>query len=425
MATKESMAAAPLAIVLYDVIFEFDSPAQAWTARRNLYLGLAATWIELGVIIWRWPRSTVGVTAVSPLTYVLNQAQMITRYLWLSVWPRSLVVDYGLPRPLHISDVIPQGAIVVALLAATVVALIRWPAIGFLGTMFFLTLAPTSSVVPILSEVGAERRMYLPLAALVVLVVIGIARAVDRRVGPPQRSGPPNQPPLKLRRSAEASAKAEGGHYVLWRWAAAGTAIAVVALAVRTVERNRDYESPLTLWQSVVARRPQGRARFALANQLMDLGRHDEATAQLRAAVADYPDARAGLGTELLLQGKLEEGISVLDEFVRAAPLLPNRAPARGLLAQAHRAIAERELSQRNAAVAAGEAKQSVELDPSNADAHNILGAALASQGDLAAAIREFRAALKLNPTHPTALKNLAQATALYGRSNSSNAVGR
>ena len=57
------------------------------------------------------------------------------------------------------------------MLGGTVVALVRWPAIGFLGAMFFLTLAPTSSIVPIASEVGAERRMYLPLAALVVLAV--------------------------------------------------------------------------------------------------------------------------------------------------------------------------------------------------------------------------------------------------------------
>jgi protein O-mannosyl-transferase len=384
MATKESMVTAPVAVVL-----------------KGLYLGLAATWLELAAVIWHWPRSTVGV-AVSPITYFFNQAQIITRYLWLTVWPQSLVVDYGLPRALHLSDVIVPGAFIVALLAATIVALVRWPAAGFLGAMFFLTLAPTSSVVPILSEVGAERRMYLPLAALSILVVLGTTRGIDAIAGP-----------------------AKGGRNRGWSWAGAALAVIVAALAIRTSYRNRDYDSPIALWQSAVDRRPNGRARFALANQLMDAGRHDEATAQLRLAVADYPDARAGLGTELLLQGKLEEGISVLNGFVQAAPALSNRAPARGLLAQAHRAIAERELSRGNAALAAAEARASVELDASNADAHNVLGAALASQGNLAAAIPEFRAALRYNPTHETALKNLAKATALYGRSNSSNAIGR
>jgi len=395
MATKESMVVAPLAVVLYDVVFEFDSASEAVASRRVLYAGLAATWVELGLIMWRWPRSTVGGTLVSPLTYALNQAQMIVRYLSLTFWPRSLVVDYGLPRALHVGDVVPQGLLILALLAATVVALIRWPPAGFLAAMFFLTLAPTSSVVPIVSEVGAERRMYLPLAALSVLIVMLVARAIDR-IGPPK-----------------------GGHYrwslYRWRLAAGAVAVAAAALAVRTGYRHRDFTSPLALWQSVVERRPQGRARFGYANQLMEASRFDEATAQLRLAVVDYPDARAGLGTALLAGGHFEEGIGVLDAFVSADPAQPNRGPARVLLAQGHRAIAERALSQQNAALAADEARKSVALDGANADAHNILGAALASQGNLSGAMAEFQAAVKINPQHPSAVNNLARARALTG----------
>jgi Flp pilus assembly protein TadD len=378
MATKESMAVAPLAVLLYDVVFEFDSLAEAVSARRVLYAGLALTWIELAGIMRFWPRSTVGGTAVSPVTYALNQAQMIVRYLSLTFWPRALVLDYGVPQPRHVADVVPQLVVIGVLLALTVYALFRWPAVGFLGAMFFLTLAPTSSVVPISTEVGAERRMYLPLAALVVLVVALIA------------------------------------HYVRPRRALAVVAgVLVVALAIRTVERNRDYATPLSLWQSVVDRRPQGRARFAFANELMQAGRHDEATAQMRLAVADYPDARAGLGTELLLQGQLEEGISVLDAFVDANPSLPNRAPARMLLAQAHRALGERELSQRNAVAAETQARQSLALEDKNADAHNLLGAALASQGKLREAVPEFQTAVRLDPQLQSAKDNLVRASAL------------
>src|SRR5262249_36867395 len=145
MATKESMVTAPIAVVLYDLVFEFDSLREALTSRRFLYIGLAVTWLELGLIMWRWPRSTVGGAAVGPWTYLLNQAQMITRYLGLTFWPQSLVVDYGLPRMLTVRDVVVEGALVVALGAAAAFALRRWPAVGFLGVMFFLTLAPTSS----------------------------------------------------------------------------------------------------------------------------------------------------------------------------------------------------------------------------------------------------------------------------------------
>ena len=394
MATKESMAAAPIAIVLYDLVFEFDSPGDALAARTILYAGLAATWVELGVIMWRWPRSTVGGTAVSPWIYALNQAQMIARYLWLSIWPRSLVMDYGVPQPLSLGAVLPQAALILAMVAATIVALVRWPGAGFLGAMFFLTLAPTSSIVPIWSEVGAERRMFLPLAALSVLVVVLAARWVEQQRSTTSR-----------------------------RVAAAAVAIVVAALAIRTVDRNRDYASPLTLWQSVVDRRPQGRARFALANELLSASRTDEATAQLRLAVPDYPDARAGLGTALLVQGQFDEGIRVLDAFVQANPSAPNRVPARVLLAQGHRGLAERALTQRNATLAADEARKSVQLDGGNADAHNILGAALASTGDLAGAIPEFQAAVRINPQHPSAVTNLARAISLAQQTRRSGAT--
>jgi tetratricopeptide (TPR) repeat protein len=345
-----------------------------------LYVCLAATWLELAFIIYKWPRSTVGVASVSPVTYLFNQAELIPRYLRLAIWPHSLVVDYGLPRQLHLTDVLLPGALVVALLAATAVALVRWPKAGFLAAMFFLTLAPTSSVIPIASEVGAERRMYLPLAALSVLVVFGF---------------------IKLERWASRNA------------AIAVVALVVTALAARTAYRHREFDSALTMWQTVVERRPQARARFGYANALMDAGRHEEATEQLRLAVPDYPDARAGLGTELLLQGKLDEGIDVMNAFVQANPSLPNRIPAKALLSQGYRAVAERELTNRNAPAAETAARKSLELDGNNADAHNVLGAALASQGQLRAAIPEFQAAVRLNPKHEVALKNLAQAIAM------------
>ena len=233
MATKESMAVAPLAVLLYDRVFVFDSWRDAVRARGWFYGALAATWVELGLLMWRWPRSTVGAARVSPWTYLLNQADMIARYLGLAVWPRSLVIDYGLPRAIGVADVVPQAMLLLALLAATAVAVVRWPAIGFLAAMFFLTLAPTSSVVPIASEVGAERRMYLPLAALSVLAVTLAWTVVER---------------LRAKRPTRARALTI---------AAAGMCIAVVAaLAVRTALRNREYATPVSLWESAVATAP-------------------------------------------------------------------------------------------------------------------------------------------------------------------------
>jgi hypothetical protein len=102
--------------------------------------------------------------------YLSNQCEMIARYLWLAIWPRDLVLDYGLPRPLSFSDVLPQAALVVGFAIATVIALVRGRD-RFSSRPGFHHALPTSSFVPIATEVGAERRMYLPLMAWSVGVI--------------------------------------------------------------------------------------------------------------------------------------------------------------------------------------------------------------------------------------------------------------
>src|SRR4029079_16286961 len=119
----------------------------------------------------------------------LNQSVMIVRYLRLAFWPRGLVLDYGEPTSVVFSEVAPYMLAVGALLAGTVVALARNRPVGFLGAWFFLTLAPTSSIMPISTEVGAERRMYLPLMAVVALVVAGAARTLRVRDIPADLKG--------------------------------------------------------------------------------------------------------------------------------------------------------------------------------------------------------------------------------------------
>jgi len=435
MASKESMVVAPVVVVLYDWAFEFDSLGAAWRRRKYFYAGLAATWIVLAALIWNTPRSTVGSTVtIGPWIYLLNQTELIGRYLWLSLWPSALVLDYGLPRPLGLRDVLPAAVALTALLAGTGVALARWPKIGFLSAVFFLTLAPTSSIIPILSEVGAERRMYLPLAAIVTLAVVGgqwMLRACDS-IRSTAGTGDSAQRDLRPPTPA-------------LRYAAAGLTTAILAgLAVRTVARNAEYSNPVTLWTTVVDRYPHGRARMSLATELVESGQHAKAIAILRQAVPDFPDARAALGTELVLQGQAQEGVAVLRQFIAADPSRVNRIPAYALLAETltsqrdfegaareWRAIiriapsdpgaraqlartlsaqAEVRLRQDDGAGAHAYANEAVQLAPRDPTARNLLGAALASTGRLDEAIAQFREAVQLAPADPQARANLERA---------------
>ena len=125
MAAKESMVTAPVMVLLYDRVFLYPSFRAALRERGALYLGLAATWGVLVALLLGVPRTSVGFAAgVTPWTYFLNQLSIIARYLWLTVWPRALVLDYGLPRPLTVSDVLLPGALVLAAGVLTLAAIV-------------------------------------------------------------------------------------------------------------------------------------------------------------------------------------------------------------------------------------------------------------------------------------------------------------
>lgn len=302
MASKESMVTAPLVVALYDRIFLFDSWRAAFRARRGLYAGVAGTWGVLAALMSTTPRTTVGFEGQTTWwTYLLNQFEMIARYLGLTLWPRALVLDYGLPRPLTFGDVLPEAVLVIALGIATVVALVRWPRVGFLAAWFFITLGPTSSIVPIQTEVGAERRMYLPLAGLVVLVSLAGYRLIPHR-------------------------KVAHGLAI----------VACVLLAAGTFLRNREYQSRLSIAQTVVDRRPSGRGHFLLGNELLEAGRRDAALVQFRESVRDYPGAHFAIGTEMMVDGRFDDAIVELEAFLRLQPRHVNALAARDLLGRAY-----------------------------------------------------------------------------------------
>src|SRR4029078_4482996 len=202
------------------------------------------------------------------------------RYLWLSIWPANLVLDYGFAQPVHLLDVLPALLLLGGLLACAVVALRFNPLIGFWAIWFFLTLGPTSSVLPIAGEVGAERRMYLPLVGVIAVAIL----ALD----------------LCLRRFSHAKA--------LRPILAARTVVFVIGLASATVIRNRDYQSLVTIWQTSVDRRPHERSHFNLAVNLREAGRVDDAIAQLRLAAPHSSDALHALGSALIERGDIAEG---------------------------------------------------------------------------------------------------------------------
>jgi Flp pilus assembly protein TadD len=398
MASKESMVTAPFMLLVYDRIFVFDSWSEAWRRRSWLYLALAATWLLLAALVWQGPRSrSAGFSSgVSPWTYLLNQAEMIVRYLRLAVWPRGLVVDYGAPRALTFVEVLPAAMLVTALAALTIVALKIRPKLGFLGLWFFTTLSPTSSIVPIATEVGAERRMYLPLAALVILAVIAAAwllHAIARRARS-DASGPLASDPA-IRRARLAGL----------------TLLALVALAlgVATMARNREYASRVTLAQTNVERWPTPRARHSLGVALVGEGRYDEGITVLREAVDGDPAARYTLGAALFQQGRLDQSIAELRTFL-AGESFRLEVPI------AHEMIGRALKAQGRCEEAIKEFRQVLKMAPASGEVYGLLAECLLRQQQFEEAVVQYEEFLRRRPTDLSALMQLGIVYTALGR---------
>jgi tetratricopeptide (TPR) repeat protein len=371
MACKESMVTAPVAVMLYDVVFVFESPGKAFRERWRFYAALSLSWALLAALVWPGPRArSAGFSAdVSPWTYLLNQAVMISRYLQLAVWPRSLVVNYGWPAPLTLGDVLPSALLVAGLLALTAVALVRWPKWGFFGAWFFVTLAPTSSIVPIATEVGAERRMYLPLIAIVVCAVVAASF---------------------LKRAMSTAG-------------AAALAAVAVAFFMGIVARNREYASPVLLARTAVERYPTSVAHHQLGVALLVAGDRYAAMTELRQAIPGAPRAHYTLGVELLKDGRTSDAIDQFQTFLRQQPNLVEAISARQLLG---RALAQ----QQRWPEAIEQQRQVLTMNPSETqrlDTHALLAEAYFGAGNFQDAIAHCQEYLRARPDDGRVLTRL------------------
>lgn len=417
MLSKEVMATAPVVVLLLDRAFFADSFRRILRERWRLYAGLAASWAALAWLMTASPHpGVIGFDlVVGPVDYAMSQCVMVVRYLKLAFLPIGLLFDYGPARSLPMADVLPAALVIMGLVGIMAASVRRRFRIAFCIAVFFIVLSPTSSFVPIVTEVGAERRMYLPLAAVVVLVVVGghqlLGRLADRLV---------------------MSSLAR-------RWTARGlVAIVATALGILTIARNRDYRSPQVMWRNALAKHPdnprahaslglifsmEGRneeavacfrralaldgsyrqAQANLGKALDKLGRHEEAVQEYRRALALSPDdlrVRHSLGVALTALGRRHEAIETFREVLRRNP--------KHLDAQLNLAYTLRQSGRESEAVDAYRA--AVSVAPDSIAARLKLGIGLANLGRRDEAIAELRAALRINPRHAPTLYALGNA---------------
>lgn len=374
--SKEVMATAPIVALLYDRTYLAASWREVMEKRRWLHTALLATWLPLAWLILGHEQraGTVGFgLGVDMWSYLLTQCDALTTYLRLTLWPHPLLVDRGVALAGSLREVWPQGVLVLTLLAATVFALRRAPRIGFAAAAFFIILAPSSSFVPLTTQPVAEHRMYLPLAPLLALGVIGAGVALPR------------------------------GRIIALIFAA-------LAAGSATHRRTLDYLTEETLWTQTLRYLPENpRAHASLGHAHARAGRWEQAAASYSEAVRlrpDYADAHNDLGAAL---GRLRRTQESLRHHFRAAELKPDDPEVRYNLAVALETAGR-------TADAVPHLRAATALRPELASARALLGTLLLRGGDRAGAIPELEAAVTLQANDPELRVTLGDALQASGR---------
>jgi tetratricopeptide (TPR) repeat protein len=359
MFSKEMMASAPAVVLLLERTLRGSFRA-ALRASWHLYVALALCWIPLALTVAvgeRTPSAGFGL-GVSAVSWWFTQAQVLVMYLKLCFWPWPQVIHYDLPLLESWSQAWPWVVPVALGVIATFVLAWRKSWIGFVGVSILAVLSPTL-VVPLTTEVAAERRMYLPLAAVVALLMVGGYLAAARLVGwrRPQRDG-------SSRRSV------------------AFVSVLVLsiplasALGAASARRLSVFQSELALWQDTAEQLPNSYvAQFNLGTSLAGAGRQEEAIGHFRRALELKPD-------------------SAESHFNWGRALEQLQAPRDAILHY----------------------EEAVRLKPEFAAAHNNLGILLSASGRTQAAIEHYEAALAAEPDFAPAHTNLAAALASLSR---------
>ena len=238
--------------------------------------------------------------------------------------------------------------------------------------------------------------MYLPLAAIVTLAVVGALFAWRRLTGVADRSARRTQDAAPLWRA--------------WPMAATVTMLVVAALlGTMTTVRASEYRSALTLAETVLKRWPNANAQYLVGSELASAGRHSEAIPHLREAVRGYPPARFSLGSELVATGKLDDAIAELQAFVIDEPHLVATRSARILMGRAFEA-------KREWPHAIEQFRLILATDPDDAQAHGLLADALAGELAFTEAIPHYREFLDVHATDANAWTALGIALVASGK---------
>jgi tetratricopeptide (TPR) repeat protein len=246
--SKETAATLPAMIVIYEIFF-FNTSIRDLVRKKVVIFSLIPVGIivayKFGSLVQRDFYYDPGIDFTRK-QYILTQFSVLVTYLRLFFWPAGQNLDWDYPLASAFFNVRTVASLSL-LLALACLALVSYRKSRFLSlgiVAFFVTLAPTSSIIPI-KDLIYEHRMYLAVAFLAMGFVHVSMQTLEKIESIPSR-----------------------GHQVVLVLVI-GTLLSL--LTGLTYARNQVWMNELSLWRDAVQKSPNkarphvnyGRALYA------------------------------------------------------------------------------------------------------------------------------------------------------------------
>jgi tetratricopeptide (TPR) repeat protein len=273
LSSKETALTLPAVIFLYDFLFLSDGRFRPILSRWRFYITFwAGAPVTIYYLLTRVLSRSVGSQLPGNLSswhYFLTQLRVMTRYIQIIFFPAGLNLDYDFRPSLSFLD----GAVLASAIFLLAILCLGWslrrrqPVFTFSILWFFVTLSPTSSVVPI-ADLIFEHRLYLPLAGVCMSfpLLVEFGYTTLRRF---------------MTRPAKSDARLQINQTVNI------VCVLLIGLLVwGTYERNKIWQSEETLWADVALKSPlKARVRGNLGSVYQLEQRYDDALREFAAAM--------------------------------------------------------------------------------------------------------------------------------------------
>lgn len=264
-----------------------------------VYLCLALTYVGLRATVLNFNGDfqfykTENIYTQNILFRIYTFLATLPHYLGLLVWPVNLHIDRAFPvyTSFFYRDVMLGMSFLLIQMAVAIILFMKRPSVGvfFISMMAWLAASHSlhSGVLVPMNSFFLEHWLYVP--SMAVVWILGAVALKD---------------------------KTKFHHWIF--------AAIVCALALTTYQQNRMWESPLTLFTTIVKHNPNmTRARHNLAMTYSDLGKVDMAQAEyeqiLKGDANPYPQTYHNLGLIYLQKNQQDLGEKMLLKAIEISP---------------------------------------------------------------------------------------------------------